>query len=58
MEMTPTEKQARIRELQQEIDRRCAFFRIITDVGANKARPVNKQHSNTQNITHGIPGKG
>lgn len=35
--MNATEKKAAIKKLQMEIDKRCVFFRILTDSGVKKA---------------------
>lgn len=35
--MTDIEKRVQIKKLQQEIDKRCAFFRILTDAGIKKS---------------------
>lgn len=46
--MNDIEKQVAIRNLQKEIDKRCSFFRIITDMGAAgpKEKPKVKKQLN------------
>lgn len=47
MNMTEYEKKAAIKKLQVEIDKRCAFFCILTDIkgintGKKPNQPINK----------------
>lgn len=47
--MTEIEKQVAIMQQQKEIDKRCSFFRILTDAGIKKDKPENHQPLTTNN---------
>lgn len=56
--MTETEKKAEIRKLQEEINRRCCFFTVLSDIRGNNTGLTRKIKMNPKTQNNGIPRKG